>query len=599
MSCKCPYCGDNISKNKHWKTINQVTQAIWTHLGTCDTSTNCQGLGPGLETDVIKTFDEYPVLIEARMSKEGLLTFESILEESLVRCMESVMNSRVKWFESLVEDWGPDCTHAQTGCQVKDHETGQWGPWVSTFNIPLLESIASGHFFDRTFAPVNEDIENVRRDNNRCLKLLDQWKSKFPANYKNANLKIFKKGEGLTQEFLNKPRTAVLGPGRFERHPDLHPTAYKLTDPNDTRLILPVKGILPMGSAKGVMGYGMIHPTLINAAVLQTYGLSAQQGQFDAMSLAPNFDLALTQQEAAEIAARIAEWSVEPINLDDQGDLIVQTPFVPSKENMKQHRSFIDTTVQSIAQRTSIAQVSNLMTMTDEASWLIPPMGALLQYQGTNTRALCYHLLQCREDNTRDPQLNETTIQRAIEVVVNDYWLQLESGDDLKAVKDGTQSLKTVLDTKTATERDIFLWNYAGVLLQTGEWRRFHSLEEMYVVLASFWDMKAPRVVPTFTTWPIFQDEGIQVQMDSHRQHKYYLSSLRRSPSPSRRGPRSETSAPRTPIQTPKPPPTIDDLVAISTQIYTKDWIIFGLLCKSLKGRHFLGVLLLIENPHL
>ena len=137
MSDKCPYCGNNVSKHKHWKTINQATQAIWTHLETCDRSTNCQGLGPGLETDVIKPFEEYPVLIEARMSKEGLLTFESILEESLVRCMESVMNSRVKWFESLVEDWGPDCTHAQTGCQVKDHETGQKVPWVSTFNIPL------------------------------------------------------------------------------------------------------------------------------------------------------------------------------------------------------------------------------------------------------------------------------------------------------------------------------------------------------------------------------------------------------------------------------------------------------------------------------
>ena len=571
MSCKCPYCGDHISKTKHWKTINQVTQAIWAHLETCDTTTNCQGLGPGLEPDVIKPFDDYPVLIEARMSKEGLLTFESILEESLVRCMESVMNSRVKWFESLVEDLGPDCTHARTGCQVKDHETGEWVPWVSTFNIPLLESIASGHFFDRSFAPLNEDVENVRRDNNRCIKLLDQWKSKFPASYKNTNLKILKKGEGLTQEFLNRPRTAVLGPGRFERHPDLHPTAYRPTDPNDIRLILPVKGILPMGSAKGVVGYGMIHPNLINAAVLQSYGLSSVQGQFDAMSLAPNFDLSLTQQEAAEIAARIAEWSTEEINLEGQGELIVQTPFDPSKENMKHHRNFIDPTLRSVAQGVSIAQVRNLMTMTDELSWLIPPMGAILQNQGTNTRALCYHLLQCREDNTKEPQLNEVTIQHAIETVVNETWLQLESDEDLKAVKDGTQSLKTVLDSKTATEKNIFLWNYAGVLVQTGEWRKLHSLEELYVLLASFWGMKAPKVVPTCTTWPTFQDEGVRVQLDNHRQHKYYLSSLRRSISPSRRGPRSETSAPRTPIQTPKPPPTLEDLVAISDSTWNPD----------------------------
>ena len=106
MSCKCPYCGDHISKSRNWKTISQVTTSIWTHLGTCDKVTNCQGLGPGLEPDDIKPFDAYPVLIEARMSKEGVLTFESLLEESLVRCMESVMNCRVKWLESLFKDWG-------------------------------------------------------------------------------------------------------------------------------------------------------------------------------------------------------------------------------------------------------------------------------------------------------------------------------------------------------------------------------------------------------------------------------------------------------------------------------------------------------------
>ena len=76
----------------------------------------------------------------------------------------------------------------------------------------------------------------------------------------------------------------------------------------------------------------MIHPNLINAAVLQTYGLSSQQGHFDAMSLAPNFDLEVTQQQATEIAARIAEWSTSEVDLGEQGELIVQTPYSPSKE---------------------------------------------------------------------------------------------------------------------------------------------------------------------------------------------------------------------------------------------------------------------------
>ena len=210
------------------------------------------------------------------------------------------------------------------------------------------------------------------------------------------------------------------------------------------------------------------------------------------------------------------------------------------------------------------------MVQKDELSWLIPPMATILQIQGTNTRALCYHLLQCKEDNTKEPQLNETTIQQVIETVVTDAWLQLESGELLKTVKDGTQSLQATLESKTATERDIFLWNYAGVLVQTGEWRRFHSLEEVYVLLASFWGMKAPKVVPTCTTWPEFQDEGIRVQVENYRQHKLYLSSLRRSPSPSRRGHRSETPAPRTPIQTPKPP-TLEDLLTITDSTWNPD----------------------------
>ena len=80
MSCKCMYCGEAISKTKYWTTINQATQSIWTHLETCDKTTHNAGLGPGLTSDDIKPFDEYPVLIEARLSQEGLLTFESILE---------------------------------------------------------------------------------------------------------------------------------------------------------------------------------------------------------------------------------------------------------------------------------------------------------------------------------------------------------------------------------------------------------------------------------------------------------------------------------------------------------------------------------------
>ena len=314
--------------------------------------------------------------------------------------MESVKDHRVAFFESLATDWGPQCHHAAAGCEIYSKDKGTLVPWVSTFNIPLLESIASGHFFDRTFTPVNEDLERVRRDNARCIELLSQWKSQVPTNYNNPNLKLFRKGEGLTQEFLKKPRTGELGPGCFARHPDLHPTAYQSTDPNDIRLILPVRGLLPMGCAKGVLGHGMIHPNLINAAVLQCYGLTAASAHFDAMSFAPNFDLLLTQQKATNVARLIAEWNREESELGERAGLIVQSPLNPTMKDMKNYCNCIDPQHRSPTQAIKMSEVEGIMSMADESLWLIPIMAPILQEQGTNLRAMCHHILKCRESVT-------------------------------------------------------------------------------------------------------------------------------------------------------------------------------------------------------
>ena len=65
---------------------------------------------------------------------------------------------------------------------------------------------------------------------------------------------------------------------------DDSPTEYQYRVPTDIRLILPTKGILPVGSIRGIVGYGMKHPNTINAAVLHRYGLEKNRYPFDAMS---------------------------------------------------------------------------------------------------------------------------------------------------------------------------------------------------------------------------------------------------------------------------------------------------------------------------
>ena len=93
----------------------------------------------------------------------------------------------------------------------------------------------------------------------------------------------------------------------------------------------------------------------------------------------------------------------------------------------------------------------------------------------------------------------------------------------------GSQKLKTILASKTKAEKDIFLWNYTGVLIQTGEWRNFHSFEETWTVLASFWGMKAPAVVPTAPPGPLSMMRTDPLGRAPIQRYHRYLDSIRKS----------------------------------------------------------------------
>ena len=275
---------------------------------------------------------------------------------------------------------------------------------------------------------------------------------------------------------MNRSRTDEMLNGNFIRHPDLHPTAYKITDPNDIRLILPVKGILPMGCASGVVGHGMIHPNLINAAVLQYNGLTAQDKQFDAMALAPNFDLLLTQGEANEIAKLIAAWDDCSIDVRSHGDMIVQAPFDPTMENLQQHRDCINFQVRTHASRVHMSDVRDKVTPNTELAWLINAMSSILQNQGTNIRAMLYHTLQCRQSSTLVPTFDVQTVDEIVAKVIKEPWLELLSDKDNKDLLGKEPEGRDLIISRGKKGRNNLMWNYAGALLQTGEWMSVPSI---------------------------------------------------------------------------------------------------------------------------
>ena len=109
----CPFCGDHVANSTRWATFKSARESIWSHLTFCDASTQCDGLGPEIRANDILSFDKTPKIIEARMTREGLLIYDSIIDESVARAWECILDNRVCVFKELCEDWGPDCQIAK------------------------------------------------------------------------------------------------------------------------------------------------------------------------------------------------------------------------------------------------------------------------------------------------------------------------------------------------------------------------------------------------------------------------------------------------------------------------------------------------------
>ena len=88
-----------------------------------------------------------------------------------------------------------------------------------------------------------------------------------------------------------------------------------------------------------------------------------------------------------------------------------------------------------------MSEVEEIMSLADESLWLILIMAPILQEQGTNLRAMCHHILKCRESVALKPKLDSVTVQKTIETVTNDNLLHLLPEADLEQVWGSSQKL--------------------------------------------------------------------------------------------------------------------------------------------------------------
>ena len=107
------------------------------------------------------------------------MRYDSIIEESLTRALQCVLDQRVRIFKELCEDWSLECQIAKEGYTLFK-KAKSFHP--TKFNVPLLRSIATGHIFDRTFASPNEDYEPQVRESKECVQYLEEGLKKHEGN---------------------------------------------------------------------------------------------------------------------------------------------------------------------------------------------------------------------------------------------------------------------------------------------------------------------------------------------------------------------------------------------------------------------------------
>ena len=149
----------------------------------------------------------------------------------------------------------------------------QTEPVVVNFCYSLMYMIATGQTFEPYFYHLDADVEQRRADSEYCLEKLKSGNVRLTKGNPPSKCNVDWKGEWLSSEFQQRWRKDYVIPDVEPiPSPQRHPCKY-VAQQDAVRLILPAKGILPVGSYIGSPGFGLIHPNTISAAVLQNAGV--------------------------------------------------------------------------------------------------------------------------------------------------------------------------------------------------------------------------------------------------------------------------------------------------------------------------------------
>ena len=249
-TCPVPYCricGSTVGKQGETASVGAATQSFWSHAGTCMQNHMSTSVGDKYVLPLKIPGDYHPnmdhlELIEAQITREGMLVYESITEASLAGFQEMILYKRREYFDKL---------HSRYNPAVLAQEAG-----VINFCYPLMQMIATGQLFEPYVYHSTASGEDRQRESEYCLETLEAWIGLFRWKNNPKNINMDWEGTWLDPDFLRKwDKNYTIPDLHPEMRPEYHPTSFHV-QPNAVRMILPAKGMLPLGSYIGSQDLG-------------------------------------------------------------------------------------------------------------------------------------------------------------------------------------------------------------------------------------------------------------------------------------------------------------------------------------------------------
>ena len=191
----CRICGRTVGKQGETSSVGSSAQSLWSHSGSCMQKMMYSVVNGKHVTPLRIPGDYHPnmdhlELIEAQVTREGMLAYESITEAALAGYQEMILFKRREYFDALHTRYSPAIIAKEQA--------------VINFCYPLMHMIATGQLFEPYVFHSTANGDERRAESEYCLKRLEEWIKLFDWKRNPKNMNMDWEGDCMDPDYVNK-----------------------------------------------------------------------------------------------------------------------------------------------------------------------------------------------------------------------------------------------------------------------------------------------------------------------------------------------------------------------------------------------------------